>query len=360
MSATFLEIALPISQQLSPGIKRPNIISLTDGGYLLSFEERSEVIRLDRNLKEVWRRDLQAQKSRYVSCRISANADASLIGVSGPNDIRIFDAAGQLRWTFTHEPWNSCTGANCFFSPDNSLLWIIGPGDPDHLYVIRSADFAMLDHYTLDGQRENNYNFIATPDKEKMLIEVAAGQDDAGLLLVQLTDGKITVQELSSCIDRIAGNFSPNGNEFVTGPHNSEGIEIFTFPSFENTASLEQADLFASAAGYADSEDPDTLNFTVLFLSDTTLLAFTRFGRLLLINRQTMSCMGELVAEGNNIQAYDDNWNVTTDPAAIITEYAGDIVTVQVDLQQRLLLTYGNGDIRWHDLSPLKELPLLT
>ncbi|MGO4291163.1 hypothetical protein [Chitinophaga sp. RAB17] len=358
MSATFLEIALPISQQLSPGIKGASIISLTDGGYLLSFEERPEVIRLDRDLKEVWRRDLQAQNIRYVSCHISANADASLIGVSGYNDIRIFDAAGQLRWTFTHEPWNSFTGANCFFSPDNLLLWIIAPGDPDHLYVIRCTDFAMLDHYTLNGHQENNYNFMATPDKEKVLMEVAAGQDDASLFLIQLTDGKITLQELLSCNDRIAGNFSPNGNEFVTGPHNSEGIEIFAFPSFENTASLEQADLFASAAGYADSEDPDTLNFISLFLSDTTLLAFTRFGRLLLVNRQTMACMGELVAEGNIIQAYDDSWNVTTNPAAI-TEYAGDIVTVQVD-QQRLVLTYGTGDIRWHDLSPLKDLAGLT
>ncbi|HEY9262571.1 hypothetical protein [Chitinophaga sp.] len=359
MSATFLEIALPISLQLSPGIKGASIIFLTDGGYLLSFEERPEVIRLDRDLKEIWRRDLQAQKIRYVGCKVSANANGSLIGVSGYKDIRIFDGTGNLLWTFTHEPWNSFTGANCFFSPDNSLLWIIAPGAPDHLYVIRAADFAMLDHYTLDGHQENNYSLIATPDNEKVLIEVAAGQDDASLLLVQFTDGKIRVQELSACQDRIAGNFSPNGNEFVTGPHNSAGIEIFSFPFFENTAVLEQADLFAAAAGYADSEDPDTLNYTVLFLNDTTLLAFTRFGRLLLIDRQTMTCTGELVAEGNHIQAYDDNWKVTTDPAIPVTEYASDIISVQVAHHQHLVLTYGSGDIRWHDLSPLHNLSVL-
>jgi hypothetical protein len=359
MSVPFLEIALPISQQLSPGIKRANIISLTDGGYLMSFEERPEVIRLDQQLKEIWRRDLQAQKLRYVSCYISVNADASLMALSGYHDIRIFDTAGALRWTFTHEPWNSFTGANCFFSPDGSLLWIIAPGEPDHLYVVRSSDFAMLDHYALEGHQENNYQFMATPDTAKVLIEVAAGQDDAALLLVQLTDGKITLQELSSCRDRIAGNFSPNGKEFVTGSHNSEGIEIFTFPTFENSGSLEQDDLFASAVGYSDSEDPDTLNYTVLFLNDTTLLAFTRFGRLLLIDRPTMTCVGELVPEGHHIKAYDDSWKVTTDPSAI-TEYAGDIVTVQIDQQQRLVLIADTGDIRWYDLSPLKKLAALT
>lgn len=352
MSATFSEIALPISLQLSPGIKRANILSLTDGGYLLSFDERPEVIRLDADLKEIWRRDLQAQKIRYISCYISANADASLIGVSGSDDVRIFDATGQLRWTFTHEPWNSFTGANCFFSPDNSLLWIIAPGDPDHLYVIRSTDFAMLDHYILNGHQEKNYTFIATPDNEKVLIEVAAGQDEGSLLLVQFTDGKIALRDLSSCYDRVAGNFSPNGKEFATGPHNSEGIEIFAFPTFEKTGSLEQDDLFAAAVGYAHSEDPDTLNFTVLFLNDTTLLAFTRFGRLLLIDRPTMTCTGELVAEGNLINAYDDSWNVTTDASAI-TEYAGNVATVLVDQQQRLLLIFDNGDIRWYDLARL-------
>jgi hypothetical protein len=358
MNAPFLTIQLPISRQLSPGAKRSSIVSLNDGGYLLSFEDKPGVIRLDAHLKEVWSRDLQAQKTGYVSSHISANADGSLIAVAGCNDIRIFDAEGNVRWTFPHEPWNHFSGANCFFSADNTLLWIIAPGNPDQLCVVRTADFSILDHYTLEGSRENSYDFMATPDKEKVLIQIAAGQDDATLYLAQLIAGKIVVQELSACNDRIAGNFPPNGKEFATGPHEDEGIEIFAFPSFEKTGSLEQSNLFASATGFADSEDPDTLNYTVLFLNDTTLLAFTRFGRLLLVNRHTMTCVGELLTEGNDIKAYNEDGSVTTDSTAII-EYAGDIVTVQVNGQQ-LILTYGSGDIRWHDLSPLKGLAALT
>lgn len=354
MTAPFLKVPLPICQQLSPGINRASILSFRDG-YLLSFEDKPTVIRLDTDLKEIWRKDLQAQRVRYVSCKISANADGSLIAISGCHDVRIYDGNGQLRWTFTHEPWESFAGASCFFSHHDRFLWLIAPGDHDRLYVARTSDFAMVDSYMMEGEQNYNYHFLSTPDPEKILIDAAAGQEDCQLYQVQLKDDKIVLEILDTCNDRVSGNFSPNGLELVTAPHNDEGIALFSFPSFAPSVQLEQDDLFASAEGYPD----DVLQFTVLFLTDDTLVALTHCCRLLLIDRKTMTCTGELLAEGNDIKAYDKSGRETTDPAAI-AQYAGQIVSVQLDQQQRLMITYYSGDIRWHEIPVLQGRAVLS
>ncbi|MBO9731359.1 MAG: hypothetical protein J7623_22155 [Chitinophaga sp.] len=323
------------------------MLSFRDG-YLLSFDNKPTVIRLDSGLKEVWRKDLQAGQVRYVSCKVRANEDGSLIALSGYNDVRIYDGNGQLRWTFTHEPWESFAGASCFFSHGNQLLWLIAPGDHDRVYVARTSDFAMVDSCMMGGDQVYHYNFLPTPDPEKILIEAAAGQDDCLLYQVQLKDDKIILDTLHSCNDRIAGNFSSNGQELATAPHYSEGIEVFSFPSFTRSAQLEQDDLFHQAPGYPE----DALEYRVLFLNDTTLVALTRYSRLLLIDRHTMNCTGELLAEGNDIKAYDENGEITTDPAAIV-EYMGEITQVQLDRQHRLMITFDSGDIRWYEIPVL-------
>lgn len=353
METTFTQISLNIHQRLALEANPICITELVDGGYLLNFNKDPHVVRLDKSFNQVWKKDLQAQTVNYVNCVITASPDGKMMALSGNDMIRIMDLDANLLWVFQHDPWGKFLGSPCAFSTDGELIWFIVPGssalENDILYSIRACDYKVMDTWMMDGNQDYNYMFYATPDNTAMIVEAAAGQDASLLYLVKLHDGKIECNELPQCHDKIMGTFSPNGKEFVTAPHREDGIVLFSFPEIEKTAVLERDELFAERNEYPTTDDGDSVEYVVLYVGNKTLLAFTRFGRLLLIDRDSLSCTGELIPEGCEIRAYDMAGRPTTSSAEII-DYAGEIVTVSLTKQHQLLLTHNSGEVRLYDL----------
>lgn len=353
MANTFSQIPLNIHQRLALEANPICITELADGGYLLNFNKDPHVIRLDSSLKQVWKKDLQAQTINYVNCMITASPDGKMMALSGNETIRILDLDANLLWALPHEPWGKFLGSPCAFSSDGQLIWFIIPGsstmENDILYAVKACDYKVADTWMMDGNQDYNYMFYATPDNKAMIIEAAAGQDASLFYRVRLEDGKISCEELSQCHDRIMGSFSPDGREFVTAPHHEDGIELFSFPEITKTAVLESDELFAERNEYPTTDDGDSVEYVVLYVNNKTLLTFTRFGRLLLIDRESLSCRGELLPEGCEIRAYDMAGRPTTNPNAVI-DYAGEIVTVALTKQHQLLLTHNSGEVRTYNL----------
>jgi len=352
--ATFRNISLPISHKLSLPQNPAGIAMLPDGGYLLNFSAKPEVIRLDASLQEMWRKDLQAQTINYVNCEITASPDNRLIALSGETAIRITDHNGELLWQYDHAPWYHFLGSGCFFSADAKFMWFVSPEEQDTLHRLRLSDFAIIDSHPLETSQECAYNFHSTPDKNKFLLETPAGQDSITLYLVTFSDEAMTIEELTQCHDRVAGNFSPDGKIFITAPHYSEPIQLFSFPGIEKAAELPQEILFDINDRYKAAEDPDDVNYIALFINNETFLVYTRFGRLLLVDRNTLSCFGELLPEGCDIRAYDSAGAPTKDPAAIL-DYGGDIIIVRVTTQGQLLITHNSGEVRIYELPEIKK-----
>ena len=107
--------------------------------------------------------------------------------------------------------------------------------------------------------------------------------------------------------------------------------------------------MFAERNEYPTIDDGDSVEYVALYLNDKTLLTFTRFGRLLLIDRESLNCTGELVPEGCEIRAYDMAGRPTTNPRDVI-DYAGEIVTVALNKQHQLLVTHNSGEVRTYNL----------
>lgn len=353
MGKSFTQIPLNIHQKLALEANPICITELADGGYLLNFNKDPHVIRLDQSFNQVWKKDLQAQTINYVNCMVTASPDGKMMALSGNEMIRILDLDANLLWVFEHEPWGKFLGSPCAFSADGQLIWFIIPGssvlENDILYSVSACDYKVIDTWMMDGNQDYNYMFYPTPDNTAMIVEAAAGQDASLLYRMTLRDGKIKCEELPQCHDRIMGTFSPDGREFVTAPHHEDGIELFSFPEIGKTAVLKENELFADRNEYPTTEDTDSVEYVVLYVGNKTLLAFTRFGRLLLIDRESMSCTGELVPEGCEIRAYDMSGCPTTDPKEII-DYAGEIVTVSLTKQRQLLLTHNSGEVRLYNL----------
>lgn len=353
MGSTFTRIALSIHRRLALEANPVSIAELADGGYILNFNKDPKVLRLDKDLQQVWQKDLQAQTSDYVNCVITASPTGRQMALSCMETIRILDMEGNLEWIFPHDGWEKFLGSSCTFSNDGALIWFIVPAssalENDILYVVSMTDNKVQDTWMMEGNQEYNYVIHAAPDKNGVLIEAAAGQDSNMLYQAALTEGKIVVQELKQCDDRIMGNFAPDGHEFVTAPHYEDGITIYSYPDVSEIATLGEEELFAERNEYPSEEDTDSLEYVVQYISNKTLLAFSRFGRLLLIDRKTMQCTGELMPEGCEIRAYDMAGRPTKDPRQIV-DYAGEIVTVCVNKQRQLLVTHNAGEVRLYNL----------
>lgn len=353
MGSPFTRIALNIHQRLALEANPISIAELADGGYILNFNKDPKVLRLDKDLQQIWKKDLQAQTADYVNCTITACPAGKLMAISGSDTIRVMDIDGNLEWVFPYDGWENFLGSSCTFSNDGQLIWFIVPAssvlENDILYVVRMSDHKVQDTWMMEGNQQYSYTIYAAPDKASVLIEAAAGQDNNLLYRASLTEHKIAVQELTQCDDRIIGTFAPGGHEFVTAPHADGGIIVYSYPEIKEVATLEQDELFAERNEYPSEEDTDTLEYVVQHISDKTLLAFSRFGRLLLIDRNTMQCTGELLPEGCEIRAYDMAGRPTKDPSRIV-DYAGEIVTVCVNKQRQLLLTHNAGEVRLYNL----------
>lgn len=353
MGNTFVRTPLSIHRRLALESNPVCIAGLADGGYLLNFNKDTHVIRLDKDLNQIWRKALNAQTEEYVNCALTASPDGKYLALSGYESVRVLDMEGNLVWIFVHDGWDKFQGTTCTFSADSELIWFVAPAsssmENDALHVVRLSDHKVVDVWMMNGNREYNYTIHTTPDKNVMMIDGSAGQDSTIMYLAQLQGCKIVCEELTECDDRIMGTFSPNGKEFVTAPHYDEDIIWYSFPDVAQSASMQQEALFNGRDEYPTTEDSDSLEYVVLHINNKTVLAFTRYGRLLLIDRDTLQCTGELLPEGCEIRAYDMAGRPTTDPKKIL-DYAGEIVTVTVNNQHQLLITHNSGEVRLYNL----------
>jgi WD40 repeat protein len=353
MENTFTRTTLNIHRRLALEANPVSIAELADGGYLLNFNKDPHVIRVDKDLQFVWKKDLQGQTEDYVNCTVTASPDGRWMALSCSETIRILDTDGNLQWTFPHEGWEKFLGSSCTFSADGQLIWFIVPAssalENDILYVVRLSDYRVQDTWMMDGNQQFNYLIHPTPNDAAVLVEAAAGQEDSVLYRATFVDGKIKCEVIEAVNNRIVGTFAPDGKEFVTVPNTDDGIVVYSYPDVKAIATLEQEDLFAGRTEYLSEEDTDSLDFVVLYVSNKILLAFSRFGRLLLIDRRKMQCIGELIPEGCEIRAYDMAGRPTHDSSHIV-DYGGEIVTLCVNKQRQLLLTHNSGEVRLYDL----------
>jgi hypothetical protein len=289
----FQQIHLPKQYARTLGERLSIQVPTPDGGWIVHYEHQPEVLRLDHQLNLVWRRDLQAQTEGYVSCRIAMSPDGALMAIAGKDSVRITDGAGTLLHTFLHTAWESSCGTECLFSPDSRYLWFVVPGPSrgdDLLHVMETAGFSVVDRVSTQNN-DCAYFFYPTPNAGTVLMDTAAGQDGSSMYLVQFDKGRVTLEELPQCQDQIIGNFSPAGDEFVTAPVDEGPLRVYSFPEMAEIASMPR-EMIGHAPGLAIALEADAFRYIVRYLTADLLVALTRFGRLLAIDRKKMQPLG--------------------------------------------------------------------
>lgn len=347
----FLHINLPLKSKLTFTANPVNVAPLPNGEMLMNFASQPLITKLSSNLEIIWEKIMLGQNANYVSSKLSASPDGRLIAIAGMTDIRILDAEGtKILHTVEHGSWSWFLGAACYFSKDNKTIWYTLPGnenDTDELQVMDAFTFEIIASYPLLESQQYAYLFHATPENDTILLEAAAGQEQCILMQLQLKDNVISLTELPQCDDVIMGNFAPSGKEFVMAPHYEGPLEIYSFPEIAKVAEQSQEAIFDGSKDFPSSE-PDYINYSVFFVDDNNLLVVSRFGRLLLLDRNDLRCKAEVMPEGIEFTAYDEDGNPTANPDNIY-DYSSNIINVLI-VHDKLLLTTSEGQLRSYDL----------
>lgn len=335
----FPHIDLPL-KNIQTFIANPiDIVTLPNEETLLNFAGQPLLTKLDANLAIVWKKHIPD----FVSSKLSAAPDGSLIAIAGTTHIHILDAAASLLHVIEHLSWSRSPAASCYFSRDNKMIWYILPGD--ELQVMSTTTFEVIATYPLPDMQDT-YLFHATPDNNKILLEAGAGQEGSVLMQVQLKDNIISLVELTQC-DGIMGNFAPSGKEFVMAPYYDGPLKIYSFPEIVLLTEVTQEAIFEGSKDFPAIET-DNINYTVLFIDDDHILVVSQFGRLLLLDRNNLYTIAALIPAGITFTAYDLLGNPATNPNEIY-DYNSNIINVMT-VHDQLLLTTANGELRTYDL----------
>ncbi|NLR59178.1 hypothetical protein HGH93_13770 [Chitinophaga polysaccharea] len=348
----FQQIQLPVQYEFGHANLRVRGCAIHKDFILLCFKDSPMLARTSPDLQLEWIKDLGVDAGGYVSPRVDISPDGKLFSITQANRLRVFDETGEPQFHFEHPAWEAFNGANGFFTPDNRRLLFMFPGtDCDHLSVLdlNSREVKMTTPVT--DHQYCTYTLSAIPGSDKIMLEAAAGQDECRLSLVTLLEDDLLIEGITECQDRVMGTFAPDGKAFVTGPHYEEGIEVFSFPGLVKLNDIPQEDIFRNRDEYV-SEEPDSLNYYVFFLGQQHLIALTRFGRLLLINRSSGDCIGELCLEHFSMTAYDDEGEPTTDPDKIV-DYSNDLGDMRLVAHDRLLVHHRTGRLYMYSLAPV-------
>ncbi len=330
----------------------PNLpVPTHDGGWVLSFQDHPEVIILDSRLNEVQHLDLRTQSEDYCSTQVTMSRDGALLALSGRTELRIADRRGAILHYLPHDPWESFTGSGCFFDAQGRL-WYVRPYKDTWteamLTVLDPASGAALFEQEITGD-VGHYYLFPLPDQAGALIDVACGQDGSFLHLARLTGAGLTVEGYP-LDDRTMPSLSPGGGEFATGAHSGDAVEVHSFPGGQVAASIEGRVIFA--ADDLGGEFGDEIGYQAIFLDDDHLLADTRFGRLLLIDRRTMQLIGTVWPPGYSLRGYDQRGKETDDPGSILA-YEGGLTSLHSAGAGRVLMGYKSATLWLLDVSPL-------
>ena len=349
MSDRFQHLELKTLKEIPFVARISTVIPIGDGGFLVQYKDSSIISRFDSQFNLLWKKDIGISLGKFDSFTATVSADGNFIAVHGNSILRIMDKDGGLLHSRSHRPWASYQSSECYFSSGNtgrkSSILFFEPvqGGEGYLQVLDGSNYSLADSLPQEDM-DNHYTFFSTPDENKVFVELAAGQDDGRLLEIEFVDGEIIINELDQCADRIMGSFSPNGEEFVTAPHYEEGIEIYSFPAIDKIADLSQVELFQGRDEYP-AVQTDVLDYVVFYLSEKTLLAKTRFGRLLLIDRSSLKCAGELLLEGCKIVGYNDKGESVSGGDDIF-DYEGEIWEIKLLKPDHLLVLHTSNVIK--------------
>lgn len=196
--------------------------------------------------------------------------DRRLALISGPDEVRLLDHTGRVRWRYPHPPWDRRRGF------ESGCTWFAGAGQPYAVVPAASYDHCLVVCLDLDsGQPLGDAPIQAQPagiipvhhpDGWVGLSE-GEGQDAARAWWVRSASrspGQVRIQVLDGgWSDWVLSDVDRSGSKIITTPHLGGPLLVRSFPSLEIVRSI-------------DPPEEESWDFTAFFAGDMIVNALLK------------------------------------------------------------------------------------
>jgi hypothetical protein len=324
-----------------------------DGRWLVTTYDDSCVYVLDSQLRQTERVDLGIETGGYVRPSVSLSANGRWFAAATIARVKILDRSGRPHHSLPQPSWQAFEGSSCIFDRSNRL-WFVRPHEDGSyetvLCVVNPDTGRVIAEHELTCDL-GHHELTLCPDGQSVMGDVGCGQDGSYLYLARLQAGKLDVREYPFSDRTFVGNFSQDGSEFATGAHCGDKVAVHSFPSGDVIGEISSAEIFAN--DHLDVDDEDSVGYQALFLGNTRIVATTSLGRLLLINRPTMRCLGTVWPEGYELNRFEFDVAGPKLTTVRTSTYEGDITSIHDVGQGRLLVVYRERRLAVVDVSSL-------
>lgn len=212
-----------------------------------------------------------------------------------------FTAACDGRQTFEvlcHQAWHGrdVIGAVAFPWGDHRVVAIVSTEDPTayRLLIVDAAAGELHHELVLHSDHPAGFTLNGHPTGGGFVVDAGRGQDGTDLWSVQVSDGTVTVTSAAT-FERVFADFSPDGTEVLTTPHNGTDLEIFAWPDWTPLVALSGEAVFAT-----DGNQPvDSFDYFAAYLTSRSILAkSTEYGGMVVVDRLTGNPTHRLLLPG--------------------------------------------------------------
>jgi outer membrane protein assembly factor BamB len=324
-------------------------VRITGDGRIAAIDRESrKLIILDNELEPIHERflaDLPRPQAETKFERLIILPDLTAI-LLGPDQVVCVDSSGRQRWSVTHPTWpRGIVGGDAVVVDQNLVVVVPERAAPSRWTQVPAAQLAVVDIRTGSVSdrvplvdeigHPQGFHAITRRGGTGGALDGGYGQDGAQIWRITAPAAHVEATPLGA-VDRVLGDLSPNGAELLTTPHYDGGLIIYRWENLTEAARLERAQVFELEQG-EDDETVDRFDYSAWFLSDNRLLASTRQGRLLVIDRSRMTVESQLVPSGFDIIGYDEGGQ-PVDDASQALDFDGAISGVTVIDETRILV----------------------
>lgn len=258
--------------------------------------------------------------------------------VIGHDRVVCVDRSGRQRWSLTFPSWPmGMVGGDAVLINHHLAIVVPERAAPTGYSQVPKAQLAVVD--IGDGSESGRielldeigypqgFHALTRRGGDGGVLGGGYGQDGAQIWRIAAGAGRVEATALGT-LDRILGDLSPNGNELLTTPHDDGALILYGWGNLTEAGRLQRASVFVLEQG-DDDYTADGFDYYAWFLSNDRLLALTRQGRLLVIDRHQMALEYLLVPDGFDIIGYDNRGQPVNDAAEAL-DFEGEITGVTV------------------------------
>jgi hypothetical protein len=219
--------------------------------------------------------------------RHAVSPDLMIAVLSLQDRVHAIDSAGHVRWEVTHSQWGrsgSDSGSTAVTA--SGVVWATTPSEEgsDRWLALDLETGEVLGNVPIDCRAAGS-DPVLHPDGASVGLSLGEGQDGSLIFWGRLGGGGMDVRQVAGR-DRVLADIRPDGHQYLTTPHDGDGIAAHDLATGRIVARCRGA--------YAFGPDQE-FDFVAGYLDQNVVIAGSwEYERHVLLDADTLAVIGEV------------------------------------------------------------------